>query len=940
MSLLFIVLLSASVGWSSLSPPHTAHEPVALTLPDTTQSDAMPDTMQADTTRSDSRPTLRECGLKMPPLQEDYQRAYYMDDSPERRALLREVDAAIQEVQACYGERRPRVVMSTYRALVTTQYDSGRPDAALRSFEEFFERFTPEDDSTIVSWMHGHRGWYHFLLGHPSRSLRDYVRSVEVTPRSALDLRMKRMNNLALTYIQLREWDAAMHHLQRVETLAERVADPPPAVQLEHGRALASQATLLQRQVHEASRQDSLLLRLEDVSTRAFQMLRPLDRDIAIGPLLDRADGYKDVGRMEDAAATLQQARALVNAETSLNRRIILMRSEARLALKENRLSDAHARFKQVQQLADSGGLIGHQRQAHTARGQISELLNRPDEAQRHYETATALANAESESIRATLWSMRTFSDQRYGYDGLMRMLRQQGKAVEAFEVWSQSRGRFLRDTRLQAALLNDMSAEVRLQYDSLTTRLNDLRTRRAASADASTSALLEQEAVLISQRNELVDLSTYVPALPRADLQRWLRDTGRTLVAYHVDTPNAQASIQETVSAYVVRPDTIVAVALPHTPQSLQALMERVSPLLTNDTVSPSLNASAFDLDALHEAYQTLIVPLRPYLLDTGGLVVAPDGPLFQLPFSALVTEEPTSRHGYSNAQYLIEARPVLSTLSPALLVEDATAPSRTTSLDIAAFGVSEFGGAAPPDNLLASEIRLRSGADVLSLPDLPGVSTELNRLQRMFADTHLALNNDATPHAVRTHSPNATVVHLASHALLSPTDPLNSAFVLAPDARSDGLLRVHDIMQPSAQIPLVVLSGCSTARGELRSGEGLLGLQYAFQASGARSTLSHLWPTDDATAVSLSTAFYEQLRNGMPKDVALQRAQLAFMETSPNQHSPFFWASPVLFGAPDALTLQPARSRWAWAGWVVLGFGVLGLLIFIVRYRRAASA
>jgi CHAT domain-containing protein len=598
-------------------------------------------------------------------------------------------------------------------------------------------------------------------------------------------------------------------------------------------------------------------------------------------------------------------------------------------------MADARAHFDRVQELATRGGLIGHQRQAHTVNGQMDEHAGDLNAARRHYEASIALATAENESIRATLWSMHSFSDQRYGYDGLMRILRQQRNHAEAFEVWSQSRGRFLRDTRLQAALLNEMSAEVRLRYDSLTTQLNSLRTRRAATSNASDSALLEREAVLITQRNELLDLSVYVPALPQAELQRWLRDTGRTLVAYHVDTPSAIAPVQETVSAYVVHPDTIVAVALPHTPQSLRALVERVSPLLAHDAAA-SMNASAFDLNALHEAYQTLLAPLRPYLSDGDGLVIAPDGPLFQLPFSALVTAPPESRYAYRSAQYLIEERPVLSTLSPSLLVEDARAPERNTEVDIAAFGVSEFGGAPPPNDLLASEIRLRSSTDMLSMPDLPGVATELDQLDRLFSSTHLSLNSAATPQSVRIHGSDATIVHLASHALLSSTDPLNSAFVLAPGESSDGLLRVHEIMQPGAQIPLVVLSGCSTARGELRSGEGLLGLQYAFQASGARSTLSHLWPTDDDTAVALSTAFYENLRSGLSKDVALQQAQRAFMEAHSDQRSPFFWASPVLFGTPNALTLAPARSRWIQVAWIAVGLaGIGGLLLLVRRYR-----
>lgn len=915
-------------------PAASGHAP--HTRPDTTQ--APPDTARTNL------PTLRECGVQLPPLSTSFERGYHMADSPERRTLLRDVAERVRAVQACYGDRRPRIVMSTYRALVTALFESGQPDAALRSYDAFFERYAPADDSSLVSWMHSHRGRHHFLLGNPSRSLRDYARSVELTPAAASGRRIQRLNNLALTYVQLREWDTALHYLRRVEAMAQEMDTQLPTVRREYGRALAGQALLLQQRLYDEAHDgppDSTLARLERVSQQAFTLLQPIDTDLAVGPLIDRAEGYMKVGRLADAASTLRQAQETATGGVSRNRRIVLLRSAGWLAILQGRLDEARTHLNAVRQLATQSSLIGHQRNVHTSLGQISEQGGRLSEAQQHYETAVALSNAESESIRATLWSLRSFSDQRYGYDGLMRTLRAEGRPADAFDVWTRSRGRFLRDTRLQTTLLNEMSAEVRMQYDSLTTQINALRAQRASSSVDTESALLEEEAVLIAQRNDLVDLSSYVPSLPREDLQRWLRNTGRTLVAYHVDTPHPIVPVEETVSAYVVRPDTVIAVTLPHTPERLNALVERVSPLLASDAVPTSLNATAFDLNALHEAYAALIEPLQPHLPDSGPLVVAPDGPLFRLPFGALVTEPPASRYAYQQAAYLIESRPVLSTLSPSLLVEDATAPARNTDFDIAAFGVSEFDGTEPPRTLLASEIRLRSGTDSLALPDLPGVSTELDRLQDLFANTHLSLNSEATPSAVQTHGRNATVVHLASHALLSPTDPLNSAFVLAREAQNDGLLRVQDIMQPSAQVPFVVLSGCSTARGELRSGEGLLGLQYAFQASGARSTLSHLWPTDDATAVDLSTAFYRQLRSGHPKDVALQRAQLAFMEAHPDQHSPFFWGSPVLFGAPTPLALEPARSGWVVAGWVALGLGGCALLWLLgLRYRRRTAS
>ena len=922
MSFLGVVLTSILLSWSP------------LVAADTTNGEA-PDTTD--------RPSLRECGMMMPPLQDTYQHALPMNDSPERRALLREVEDTIREVQTCYGERRPRVVMSTYRALVVAQYERGHPEAALESFDEFFAQYSPADDSTMVSWMYSNRGRYHYLLGYPSRSLRDYAQAVSLTPHAAFDVRIQRLNNLALTYSNLQELEPALYYLKQVEREASKTPAPTANIQLEHGRALSLNASVLQRMADAGMRSpEETLPRIEELAERAFAKLEPINRDLAIGPLLTLAVAYIKTNDPERATAILERVHDHVDASTSLNRRTSKFMAQGRAALQTGRIDDAQRYFEASQQAAAEQGLLSRQRQTHTYLGQVHERRGDLRSAREHYETAATLTDAEHESIRGTLWSTRTFSDRRAGYDGLMRTLRRQGQADEALDVWLRFRGRFLRDTRMQAALLDDMAPNERMQYDSLTTALNTLRTRRSATSDTSTARdVMGEEAVIMADRNELVDLSNRTLEIDRRALQQWLGATNRTLIAYHIDAPNAHDDHSPTLSAYVVRPDTVVAIDLPHTSSSLNELLEQISPLLTNDRVSASISMTAFNLNGLHDAYQELVQPIREYLPADGGLIVAPDGPLLQFPFAALVTDAPEGPHAYDQARYLIEERPILSSLSPSLLSEETTDESHSPSLDLAAFGMSEFGDPPPSEDLLATEIRLRSGADSLSLAPLPGVATELDRLSRMFNRTHTALNESATPSAVRAHGSDATIVHIASHALLSPADPLRSAFVLSGEPGHDGLLRVHDIMRPGAPVPLVVLSGCSTARGELRSGEGLLGLQYAFQASGAQSTLSHLWPTDDDTAVALSTRFYDALSEGHPKDVALQQAQLAFLDAAPDRRSPFFWASPVLFGNPNALDLSSSTpSWWAITGWLALVLATGGLLFALVRrYRYSAS-
>jgi len=134
---------------------------------------------------------------------------------------------------------------------------------------------------------------------------------------------------------------------------------------------------------------------------------------------------------------------------------------------------------------------------------------------------------------------------------------------------------------------------------------------------------------------------------------------------------------------------------------------------------------------------------------------------------------------------------------------------------------------------------------------------------------------------------------------------DPmLNSAIVLAganrnrrPDPQSslkpaaqdsdrldDGYLTAKEASQLQLTgTELVVLSACETAAGMKESGEDLYGLQRALSVAGARTTLLSLWKVDDDATAYFMESYYKLLKQGKGRMEALLAVQKEFRTNPP---------------------------------------------------------
>lgn len=156
----------------------------------------------------------------------------------------------------------------------------------------------------------------------------------------------------------------------------------------------------------------------------------------------------------------------------------------------------------------------------------------------------------------------------------------------------------------------------------------------------------------------------------------------------------------------------------------------------------------------------------------------------------------------------------------------------------------------------------------------------------------TTLLEEADATATNLYAAATESQLIHLATHAVFEPANPLFSQIHLA-----DRELTVAELYHQAVfrQQPLVVLSACETGRGAPRGG-GLLGMARAFMAAGAHSLLVTLWRVEDETTAQIMQGFYTQLQIA-PSNPGIALCHIQ-RQVAQRLH-PFFWAGIIFVQA-----------------------------------------
>jgi CHAT domain-containing protein len=320
------------------------------------------------------------------------------------------------------------------------------------------------------------------------------------------------------------------------------------------------------------------------------------------------------------------------------------------------------------------------------------------------------------------------------------------------------------------------------------------------------------------------------------------------------------------------------------------------------------------------------------PKLGNATNILIAPDGALNVIPFSALVDDKKEFLIKKYTFTYLTSGRDLLRL--------QVKTKSQGGGVLFADPKFDDTGGAKSD-----SKTRGARSMDLATLqwPQLPGTAAEADAIVKSFKGFKVYRGEQATEGTIK-QIKGPKILHLATHGFFLPDEALPEAdgagVALAPAPAAPGgvgagpnpqamsyenpLLRSGLALAGANKLvsgnddglltaleasgldlwgtKLVVLSACETGVGKVTNGDGVYGLRRSLIIAGAESLVMSMWQVDDFATKELMTGFYKKLADGKPRSEALRQTQLELLGKKKYAH-PFYWAAFLPAGATTPL-------------------------------------
>lgn len=669
----------------------------------------------------------------------------------------------------------------------------------------------------------------------------------------------------------------------------------------------------------------------------------------------DIASCYDKIARIYDIIGEHEDALSLYNAAINVYKNLCGEES-ASASIEYNMLGWHYAGLNDVKNTVASfrKSFIGFERSTNYNQVITSLSLILTDSQTYHYDTdisfirdTIALATNTVERARLDMSSIRSellknsLPVYYYGVDFEAK----NNNPTKAFEYSEMLRSRgFLDQIGFERALsLDGITDTEREQIKNLSSQIATARKEidrqnNLPTTERDSKKLTEAEKNLSTAEKSLAKLDetigkrmpTYAqlrnpkPAKIK-DIQKWCGKNRAILeyILYEGDENNQN----QFAYCLVVTNKKITAVPL----DSSYDYNSAISSLREAITHRPIKSEVTFEMQR-NELYEKLIQPVLPYIKSVKDVLIVPDGNLSFLPFDILREDSDSADFG---KKYSIG-------VSPSVSVSMIADKVKSSSTDALLFGgawydksLSEeehnqtlrgngnrgkdrgFATVERQTNLFVEDLQniLKNEGSKqyfeqkkLNWHDLPGTIVELETLKKdIFPNAQVETQKIASEATLKKISKDGLLskyatVHFACHGYFDSDLSEMSSVLFSEvsgkltESDDDGYLTIGEAATLNLSAQMVCLSACQTGLGEIKKGEGMVGLSRAFMVAGSRNVGVTLWSVDDEATAEFMSRMYKKVKGGMSYSEAYRRVKNEFRNSDEYSH-PYYWAAFVVY-------------------------------------------
>jgi len=522
-------------------------------------------------------------------------------------------------------------------------------------------------------------------------------------------------------------------------------------------------------------------------------------------------------------------------------------------------------------------------------KGRLFELSRQTDSAIISYKKSIEIIEGIRGKFTIEEYKSKYINNKIKVYDRMIRILLENGDGASAFAYSERARSRAFLDmignrkistkNTTDKELVN-REQDLRLQIQNLSNMIqkNELGTSRGLSRYQVEEELVrsrkEYNSVLEKIKltnNEYVSMVSIEPVDPESI--RSILDDESVLLSYWtgddylaiwvITSEGIKFNIQKISAIQIISDVSESRRAVRRTSEFTRPGDLDFRSKVTSTNVESNLSARG----VFSKNYSVLITPVEKLISGYKNIGIIPHGALHFLPFQALIDPD---------GKYLAEKYNIFYTPSASIYLyskkKNPKSEKQIIAMALGDLNLGDFSG-------------------------LPGTKFEVEEMRSLYSDITYRYEAESTETYFKENGSSYQYIHLATHGIMDPVQPLYSFLLFAPTDEDDGLLTVTEVFGLDLKASLVTLSACQTGLGDLSKGDDIIGLSRAFLYAGSPAVIVSLWSVADQPTALLMTTFYKNLEDRSPQE-ALSIAQREVMKQYP---APYYWAPFQLIGRGD---------------------------------------